>query len=98
MCLVIDTNCLAMVFGEKAKHHYRFRPIFEWVSNGKGRMIYGGTKYNTELGKTRKFLGIVGELSKQRRTIQLPDVTVDTIAAALKQQFPDPLFDDEHLA
>jgi hypothetical protein len=98
MCLVIDTNSLATVFNKEAKYHGSFTPVFNWVSKGKGRMIYGGTKYNTELGRTTKYLGIVNELSKQRRTVRLPDAEVDRIATALKEQFPDPEFDDEHLA
>jgi hypothetical protein len=98
MCLVIDIDCLAMVFEKKAKFHDRFRPVLDWVRNGNGRMIYGGTKYNAELGRTRKFLGIVGELSKQRRTVKLPSDEVDRIAEGLKVQFPEPQFNDEHLA
>jgi len=98
MCLVIDTNCLANVFEEKAKNHIRFAPVLNWIRNGRGRMIYGGTKYNSELGRATKVLGIVSELSKQRRTIKLPNDAVDPIANALKEQFPDPEFNDEHLA
>jgi len=60
-------------------------------------MIYGGTKYNTELGKATKVLGIVKELSTQRRTVRLSDNVVDPIAAALKVKFPEKKFDDEHI-
>ena len=98
MCLIIDTNCLANVFQQKAKNHRRFAPVLDWIRNGKGRMIYGGTKYNTELRGVTKVLAIVGELSKQRRTIKLPNSIVDPIAYTLKEQFPDPEFNDEHLA
>jgi hypothetical protein len=98
MCLVIDTNCLAAVFEEKAKNHRGFVPVFDWIRTGRGRMIYGGTKYNIELGRITKILGIVGELSRQRRTIKLPNTTVDPIAVGLKEQFPDPNFNDEHIA
>lgn len=60
-------------------------------------MIYGGTKYNTQLSRAKRVLGIVSELSKKRRTIQIPAATVDPIAAALKEKFPESAFDDEHL-
>ena len=98
MCLVIDTDCLANVFEEKAKNHRGFVPVLNWIRTGKGRMIYGGTKYNTELGRATKVLGIVAELSKQRRTIKLSNDEVDPIAKGLKEKFPNPDFNDEHLA
>jgi|SRR5580692_392803 hypothetical protein len=97
MCLVIDTCCLSSVFEADAKRHAKFVPVLEWITEGRGRMIYGGTKYNTELRKISKVLGIVSELSKQRRTIQLPNATVDPIAAALKEKCPEAKFDDEHI-
>jgi hypothetical protein len=97
MCLVIDTCCFALVFGGTIKEHDRFIPVLHWITEGKGRMIYGGTKYNTELRKARWMLGIVAELSRKRRTIQIPNAIVDPIATALKVQFPEAAFDDEHI-
>lgn len=96
MCLVIDTCCLSAVFDGQSRDHAKFVPVLEWVS-GKGRMIYGGTKYNEELKKARKFLPYITELSKQRKAIQMPSEGVDRIAAELKRKAPEPKFDDEHL-
>jgi hypothetical protein len=96
MCLVIDICCIALVFDGQSKQHAKFVPVLEWI-NGKGLMVYGGTKYNTELGKAKKFLPYVAELSRRRRTVQVPNGEVDQIATALKQKVPDPLFNDEHL-
>lgn len=96
MCLIIDTCCLAMVFDGGNKKHPNFIPVLNWI-NGKGLMIYGGTKYNEELGRAAKFLPYVAELSRKRRTVQIPNATVDPIAAALKVKVPDPKFDDEHI-
>jgi hypothetical protein len=98
MCLVIDTNCFALVFEPKTKDHKKFVPVLNWITKGRGRMIYGGTKYNAELGKAIKVLGIVKELSTQRRTIHFENATVDPIAAGLKEKFPEAAFDDEHIA
>lgn len=97
MCLVIDTCCLAIVFEGANKKHDKFIPVLKWITEGKGRMIYGGTKYDTELGRTTKILGIVGELRKARRAIHLEAAQVDPIAAALKAKCPEPEFDDEHI-
>ena len=98
MCLVIDANCFALVFEPSTKNHDKFVPVLKWITEGRGRMIYGGTKYNTELGKATRILGIVKELSTQRRTVQLLSSTVDPIAEALKVKFPEPAFNDEHIA
>jgi len=96
MCLVIDTCCLSAVFDGKNKKHASFVPVLKWI-NGKGRMIYGGTKYNDELGKAAKYLPYVAELSRKRQTVQIPNATVDPIAIALKLKFPEAAFDDEHI-
>jgi hypothetical protein len=98
MCLVIDANCFALVFNSGTKEHGKFVPVLNWITEGKGRMIYGGTKYNTELRRAQWMLGIVAELSRKRRTVQIPNETVDPIATALKVKFPEPAFDDEHIA
>lgn len=97
MCLVIDTNCFTLVFDRSIKEHEKFAPVLTWITKGKGRMIYGGTKYNTELTTARWMLGIVTELSRKRRTIQIPNATIDPIATALKVKFPETAFDDEHI-
>ncbi len=96
MCLVIDTCCLAMVFDGKNKKHSQFIPVLNWI-NGKGFMIYGGSKYAVELGKAPRFLPYIVELSKKGRTVQIPNTTVDPIAEALKSKCPEQEFDDEHI-
>jgi hypothetical protein len=96
MCLVIDACCLSMVFDGGNKKHSKFVPVLNWI-NGKGRMVYGGSKYATELKNAPKFLPYVVELSKRRHTVQIPDATVDLIAADLKRRCPDPKFNDEHI-
>jgi hypothetical protein len=98
MCLVIDTCCLSRVFKRDDKKHSLFEPVTHWICEGRGRMIYGGSKYNTELRRVTEVFGLVTELAKQRRTVQLPNATVDPIAAALRQKIPEERFNDEHLA
>jgi hypothetical protein len=96
MCLVIDTCCLGMVFDGDNKNHSGFEPVVQWMS-GKGRMIYGGSKYGIELRRVKNVLGVVAELSRQRKTIHIADAMVDRIATDLKARFPEPEFDDEHI-
>lgn len=97
MCLVIDTDCFALVFEPKTKNHAKFVPVLNWITEGRGRMIYGGTKYETELRKATKILKIVTELDTARRVIHLERTLVDAIAKALKTKFPEAKFDDEHI-
>jgi hypothetical protein len=96
MCLVIDACCLGVVFDGNNKKHSNFVPVLNWI-NGSGRMIYGGTKYNNELGKAPKFLSYVVELSKKRHTVKIPNATVDPIETALKTKYPHAKFNDAHL-
>jgi hypothetical protein len=97
MCVVIDTCCLALVFDGESKQHAKFAPVLNWI-NYKGRMVYGGSKYNAELKKARKFLPFIAELSRRSKTVQIPDGVADPIAAALKAKIADDEFDDEQLA
>lgn len=96
MCLVIDANCFGLVFDSKVKEHAKFVPVYRWIMDGRGRMIYGGTKYNTEL-RDGGMLGVVAELSRKSKTVQIPNTAVDSIAATLKIKFPDVAFNDEHI-
>lgn len=98
MCLVIDTCCLGMVFDKHNKNHLHFAAVLDWVVFGKGRMIYGGTKYNRELRQAYRFLGIVSELKRSQKAIEMPTTEVDIIAEEVKVQAADPRFDDEHIA
>src|SRR5439155_23669807 len=97
MCLVVDTCCLASVFDRRSKNHDRFAPVLRWITNGKGRLIYGGTKYNKELSMVRKFVPIVAELRRGGRAIQVSTREVDSMAQTLKSRIPDKDFDDEHI-
>ena len=83
MCLIIDTDCLSRVFLGRNKEHAKFAPVLKWINNG-GFMVYGGSKYNAQLGGHIEVLGLVAELSKRRKTIKLSNSVVDPIAAELK--------------
>ena len=61
MCLVIDPGCIPKVFDPMNREHTRFIPVWKWINNGKGRMIYGGTKYLKELSHLSKYLPLIVE-------------------------------------
>lgn len=97
MCLVIDTCCLVKVFDPRNKQHDNFVPVWEWINHGRGRMIYGGTKYLAELRRVTTVLRLITELSRRGRVKILSRAGVDTIAQEVKEQVDDGNFDDEHL-
>lgn len=97
MCLVIDACCLVKVFDPTNREHDRFVPVWEWINNGPGRMIYGGTKYLKELRQITRVLRLVAELSRKGRVKILAEASVDTLADEVKQQVNDSGFNDEHL-
>ena len=54
MCIIIDANTLSLVFNPETKGHEEFKPVFKWIDKGKGKIVYGGTKYEEELIKAGK--------------------------------------------
>jgi hypothetical protein len=49
MCIIIDTNRFSSIFEEENSDHDEFKPILDWIIFGKGKIVYGGTKYKQEL-------------------------------------------------
>jgi len=97
MCLVIDTCCLAQVFCPANVCHSEFKPILNWITNGKGRIIYGGTKYKKELKKARQIFKLLLELRKVRKVIELDTCEVDLKEKEIKNKESNPKFNDPHL-
>lgn len=96
MCLVIDSNTVAMVFDRRNAEHKRFKPVEQWVTKGTGSVIFGGTKYLEELGEGR-YLGLFKELLEARRAVRIDAKAVDEQAKKLKALIPDKAFNDEHI-
>lgn len=97
MCLVIDTCCLAKVFDQSNSDHRRFAPVLNWITKGQGSIVYGGSKYTTELKRASKFIPILAELNRRGRVIRLPNKKVNAIAKQVKEFVNSGNFNDEHL-
>lgn len=97
MCVVVDTCHLVNVFDVQNRDHAHFVPVFEWVTVGKGWMVYGGSKYISELRKLVRLLPLISELERARRVVNVGNEDVDRIARKLKGDYRDPKFDDEHI-
>lgn len=97
MCVIVDTNCLASVFDTNSAKHNEFRPVLEWVLSGKGKLVYGGTKYIQELSKT-KYLKLFNILNAKTKKVVIVDKgKVDQEQSRIEHLIIDPDFDDPHL-
>ncbi|MBN8671462.1 MAG: hypothetical protein J0L80_12295 [Chitinophagales bacterium] len=94
MCIIIDTNTLASVLEPESVNHSEFKPVYDWIKNGKGVIVYGGTKYKKELGK---YLPIFVELRKATKAIGVDDSKVDQKADEVSTMIQHANFDDQHL-
>lgn len=97
MAIIIDTNCFARVFCRSNKEHADFAPVLDWIIEGNGIMVYGGTKYNNELNKCKKYIPFFNLLKTAKKTFKCNCAKVDELQAKYEGMINDPDFDDPHL-
>lgn len=97
MCLVLDINSFHCVFNKESDSHEQFKPVYDWIINGSGKLVFGGTKYEEEISKLAKYRRLLAQLNKLRKIVRVSDEKVDQRELAIKQSCPDPDFDDPHL-
>jgi hypothetical protein len=97
MCIVIDTNVLANVFNKNAENHNEFKPVLEWILFGKGKIVYGGSKYKRELLMARKYFRLFVELKRKSKIIELDCQSVDNKQNEVSNMLVHRDFDDPHL-
>lgn len=91
MCLIVDAN----MFGDFFKS-VEFRDAANWVTNGPGKVVYGGSKYKQELARSERTLRALSELNKQGKVVKLPDTSVDARQATVEAR-RDLHSDDPHI-
>lgn len=94
MCIIVDTNALASVFKHKSSDHSDFAPVARWITDGKGALVYGGSKYISEL---REYLNLFNEFRKAQKAIRLNDGDVDLKQKWVSKQLKHRDFDDPHI-
>lgn len=94
MSIVIDANTLSLVFCPTPNDD--FGPIKEWVVQGAGRIVVGGTKYKEELRRVSQALRFVNELNKIGKVLIVSDHDVDRLEEGIKK-IVSPKCDDPHL-
>lgn len=97
MCIIIDINCLSSVFNNEDINHDDFKPINDWIYQGKGKIVMGGTKYSNELSKSRKYLGLIAELARKNKVVHCEDEIVDSQQSIVEELIKDNGCDDPHL-
>lgn len=97
MALILDTNCFANVFSPKSEKHKEFKPVYNWIIYGKGILVYGGSKYKTELKKAVKYLHIFNLLKKVGKTYEGNNTNIDRLMNEVSSKIRNNNFDDPHL-
>lgn len=94
MCIVIDTCAISRVF---TAGDADFDAVRRWIVEGRGKMVFGGTKYNEELLKLGRYLAVIQELTRQRKTVVVNRDLVDEAEARVREMEPCADFDDPHI-
>lgn len=98
MCIVIDANTLSAVFDPTNEKHQAFRPVFEWILRGRGKVVYGGTTYAREaFERVRRFNKLFQELRRLGKAVVLPSAEVDAEERRVRAIEPSVDFDDPHI-
>jgi predicted nucleic acid-binding protein len=97
MPIIVDTNCLANVFCRSSHKHRQFEPVLEWIVAGKGKLVYGGTKYKKELAKAGKYLKIFRQLKDAGKAVVGNDNVIDSIEKDIENKRATYKFNDSHL-
>jgi hypothetical protein len=94
MCVIIDTNTLHKVFGEKDGD---FTPVRTWIICGPAKIIIGGSTYKRELSGASKYLRVIRELDLKRKVVRISDQCVDEAENQLRGLPIAAQFNDQHL-
>jgi hypothetical protein len=96
MCIIIDTNALASVFNNQNALYHEFEPVYNWIYNGKGKIVYGGSKYKEELAKT-KYMSVFLQFRIAGKAVAINDEHVNRETERVSEIIVNRLFNDQHL-
>jgi hypothetical protein len=97
MCIIIDANCFGRVFDRSNSNHDSFAPVLDWIIKGKGKIVYGGSTYFSELKTAAKYLKIFRLLREIDKAVIGDEVNIDQIEKDLISTVNDSNFDDPHI-
>jgi hypothetical protein len=97
MKIVIDVNTLPHVFNQKDENHYEFEPVYNRVNEGRCNIVFGGTKYKSELAKMPNYLKLINIYKDKGIAIPLCDDDIDLKEIEIIKIVPIGRFNDQHL-
>lgn len=89
MCVIIDKNTFEPVFRVESENHADFEPLYKWISEGFGKIVYGGSKYKEELRQSSRYLKIFKHFNTARRVIKISDEEVDKIEKKISKELEE---------
>lgn len=97
MAIVVDINSLPAVFSESDARYSEFMHVKEWVTNGRGVLVFGGTHYKNELAKLPRYFALIRKLRDGGRAVGISDRAVDALENEVKASLMDSRCDDPHI-
>jgi hypothetical protein len=97
MCIVVDPPLFVPIFKSTDAEHAQFAPVMKWITDGRGKLVYGGSLYKLELSRVRTAIPLLAELQRRGRIVRVPDADVDAAVKQAKEIEPAQDFDDPHL-
>lgn len=97
MPIIIDTNCFANVFSRSSAKHKDFEPVLKWIIEGRGILIYGGSKYKEELRKASRYLTLFRLLKEVGKAVNKFDNEIDRLQKSIEAKKVEQEFNDVHL-
>lgn len=97
MAVIIDANCIPLVFSKKNSKHEEFAPVLKWIMSQNGVMVYGGSTYKKELSRLSKYLKLIRFLREIDKAIVGDKENIDQLESEVEEKVSDDDFDDPHL-
>lgn len=96
MTIVVDMNCLACVFSTEQADP-EFSPVREFILEGVGQLIFGGSKYMEELKRAPRYTKLFNRLRDAGRAIRIRDQAVDVSCEKIERNLRKTDCDDTHI-
>lgn len=97
MCIILDACIISSVFNKNSTNHNEYKPVLTWIIDGKGKIVYGGSKYLEEFRKLPRYRRIFTELKRSGKAVVLNKQDVDGLEKELILKISDPEFNDHHI-
>lgn len=98
MCIVVDPPLFISIFKSSDPDYSNFSGLRNWIENGPGKFVLGGSLYRKELLNVWSVLSLLSNFERSGKTVSIDDSNVDKEVKAVKQLNKSKDFDDPHLA